>query len=67
MQSLTSNTVKPMAKQIDILCSENTLYNAWIVVKEKGAAGGIDGVTIQEFDKEKKKPFIRSAQNVMLA
>ena len=56
-----------MAKQIDILCSENTLYNAWIIVKEKGAAGGIDGVTIQEFDKEKKKPFIRSALNVMHA
>ena len=34
-----------MAKQIDILCSENTLYNAWIIVKEKGAAGGIDGIT----------------------
>ena len=44
-----------MAKQIDILCSEITLYNAWSVVKEKGSAGGIDGMTIQEFDKEKRK------------
>ena len=44
-----------MAKQMEILCSESTLYNAWSVVKAKGAAGGIDGVTIQEFEKEKRK------------
>lgn len=44
-----------MAKQIDILCSEITLYNAWNIVKEKGAAGGIDGVTIMEFEKDKRK------------
>jgi CRISPR-associated endonuclease Cas1 len=31
-----------MAKQIDILCSEVALYNAWNIVKEKGATGGID-------------------------
>ena len=30
-----------MAKQIDILCSEVTLYNAWNIVKEKGSAGGM--------------------------
>ena len=30
-----------MAKQIDILCSEVALYNAWNIVKEKGAAGGM--------------------------
>ena len=53
-----------MAKQIDILCSENTLYNAWIIVKEKGAAGGIDGVTIQEFDKEKKKQIPKLAEEL---
>ena len=47
--------LKPMAKQMEILCSESTLYNAWSVVKAKGAAGGIDGVTIQEFEKEKRK------------
>ena len=44
-----------MAKQIDILCSESSLYNAWTIVKAKGAAGGIDGITIQEFEKEKRK------------
>lgn len=44
-----------MAKQIDMLCSESALYNAWNIVKEKGAMGGIDGVSIQDFDKEKRK------------
>ena len=39
-----------MAKQIDILCSEITLYNVWSFVKAKGAAGGIDGITIQDFE-----------------
>ena len=53
-----------MAKQIDILCSENSLYNAWITVKEKGAAGGIDGVTIQEFDKDKRKQIHRLVEEL---
>jgi len=47
-----------MAKQIDILCSESSLYNAWNIVKAKGAAGGIDGVSIQEFEKEKRKDWV---------
>ena len=54
MQAVRTRAL-PMAKQIDILCSEKTLYDAWNVVKAKGAAGGIDGVTIQEFEKEKRK------------
>lgn len=32
------------------LCSESILYNAWKVVKEKNAAGGIDGITVSYFD-----------------
>lgn len=40
---------------MDILCSETSLYNAWNIVREKGSAGGIDGVTIQEFENEKRK------------
>lgn len=42
-----------MPTQFAILCQEATLYEAWNIVKEKGAMGGIDGVTIQEFNKEK--------------
>ncbi len=34
-----------MPSQFNTLCQEITLYNAWSIVKEKGAAGGIDGIT----------------------
>lgn len=44
-----------MPTQFNTLCQESSLYNAWSVVKEKGSHGGIDGVTIHEFDKEKRK------------
>ena len=44
-----------MPTQFNILCQETTLYKAWNSVKSKGSAGGIDGVTIQEFDREKRK------------
>lgn len=44
-----------MATQFDTLCRETTLYNAWNIVKEKGSAGGIDGITIQEFEKDKRR------------
>ena len=44
-----------MPTQFNTLCQETTLYDAWSVVKSKGSAGGIDGITIQDFDKEKRK------------
>ncbi len=44
-----------MSKQLKKLYSESSLYNAWSIVKAKGSAGGIDGVTIQEFDTVKRK------------
>lgn len=39
--------------QFNTLCQETTLYEAWNTVKSKGSAGGVDGVTIEEFNKEK--------------
>lgn len=42
-----------MVTQFNILCQESTLYKAWNIVKSKGSAGGIDGVTIDEFNKGK--------------
>ena len=54
----------PMPKQAETLCSERTLYDAWNVVKEKGSAGGIDGVTIQIFDKEKRKEIPKLAEEL---
>lgn len=32
------------------LCKESTLFEAWKTVKEKKSSGGIDGVTISEFE-----------------
>ena len=45
----------PMPTQFNILCQETTLYDAWNTVKSKCSVGGMDGLTIQEFDKEKRK------------
>jgi group II intron reverse transcriptase/maturase/CRISPR-associated endonuclease Cas1 len=42
-----------MPTQFNTLCQETTLYEAWNAVKSKGSAGGVDGVTIEEFNKEK--------------
>ena len=53
-----------MPTQFATLCQETTLYNAWNIVREKGAAGGIDGVSIQEFDKDKRKQIPRLAEEL---
>jgi len=42
-----------MQTQYITLCRESTLYKAWNEVKSKGSAGGIDGVTIADFNKDK--------------
>lgn len=34
----------------DKLCQNQTLLNAWKIVKRKGSSGGIDGLSIKEFD-----------------
>ena len=44
-----------MPTQFNTLCQEATLYDAWNAVKSKGSAGGIDGVTTQEFNQDKIK------------
>lgn len=53
-----------MPTQFNILCQETTLYNAWNIVKEKGAVGGIDGVTIQEFEKDKRKQISKLVEEL---
>lgn len=42
-----------MPTQFNTLCQEATLYKAWGTVKSKGSAGGIDGISIEEFGKDK--------------
>lgn len=34
----------------DLLCQNHTLLEAWKSVKQKGSAGGIDGMSIELFD-----------------
>ena len=53
-----------MPTQFNTLCQETTLYNAWNIVKEKGAMGGIDGVTIQEFEKDKRRQIPKLAEEL---
>ena len=47
------NLIIIMPIQFQTLCLESTLNAAWNTVKSKGSAGGIDGVTIEEFTKDK--------------
>lgn len=55
-----------MPTQFNTLCQETTLYNAWNVVKEKGAMGGIDGMTIQEFEKDKRGQIPKLAEELTI-
>lgn len=32
------------------LCSQSLLFDAWKAVKQKGSAGGVDGVTLLQFE-----------------
>lgn len=45
-----------MPAQLNMLCQIPRLYLAWNMVKAKGSVGGIDGMTIVEFENEKKEP-----------
>ena len=53
-----------MPPQITSLCQEVRLYLAWNTVKAKGAGGGIDGVSVLEFEKEKRKQIPKLAEEL---
>ena len=40
-----------MPAQLNALCQIPRLYLAWNMVKAKGSVGGIDGISIIEFEK----------------
>ena len=44
-----------MPAQRNALCQIPRLYLAWNTVKAKGAVGGIDGISILEFEKERSE------------
>lgn len=53
-----------MPTQLNNLCQILRLYHAWSTVKAKGSAGGIDGITILEFEKEKEKQILKLADEL---
>ncbi len=50
-----------MPIQLNTPCQIPRLYLAWNTVKAKGSVGGIDGITIIEFEKEKRKEPVKIA------
>ena len=44
-----------MAPLFEKLCQQNTLYDAWYLVKSKKSAGGIDGMSVADFDADARQ------------
>lgn len=42
----------PYQTMFQTLCSEKHLLHAWKEIKSKGSAGGIDGQTTEDFEKD---------------
>ena len=53
-----------MPAQLNTLCQIPHLYLAWNMVKAKGSTGGIDGVSILGFEKEKRKEIPKLAEEL---
>ena len=53
-----------MLTQFNMLCQESHLYYAWKMVKAKGSVGGIDGISIDAFDKERGKLIPQLAEEL---
>lgn len=53
-----------MSSQLNMLCQIPRLHLAWNMVKTKGSTGGIDGVSILEFEKEKRKELPKLAEEL---
>lgn len=45
---MASSTVGPSL--YSRLCSQSLLFDAWKIVKQKGSAGGVDGVSLLQFE-----------------
>lgn len=53
-----------MPSQLTTLCQIPRLHLAWNTVKAKGSAGGIDGMTIIEFEHNKRKEILKLAEEL---
>ena len=45
---MASSTVGPSL--YSRLCSQSLLFDAWRIVKQKGSVGGVDGVSLLQFE-----------------
>lgn len=50
-----------MSAQLTALCQIPRLHLAWNTVKTKGSVGGIDGISIGDFEKDKRKQILQLA------
>lgn len=53
-----------MPAQLNMLCQIPRLHLAWGTVKAKGSTGGIDGISILEFEKDKRKEILKLAEEL---
>jgi len=53
-----------MPAQFNLLCQIPRLHLAWNLVKAKGSVGGIDGMTIIEFEHDKRKEIPKLAEEL---
>lgn len=53
-----------MSQQWKKLCSESLLLAAWKAVRSKGSTGGIDGVTVIEFEKNIQRRLLSIADDI---
>ena len=53
-----------MPVQLNALCQIPRLYLAWNTVKAKGSVGGIDGISIIEFEREMRKEIPKLAEQL---
>lgn len=53
-----------MPAQLNMLCQIPRLHLAWNTVKAKGSAGGIDGMTIIEFEHNKRKEILKLSEEL---
>lgn len=53
-----------MPAQLNMLCQIPRLHLAWCTVKAKGSVGGIDGISIDEFEKNKRREIAKLAEEL---
>lgn len=53
-----------MPAQFNTLCQIPRLHLAWNTVKAKGSVGGIDGISIDAFEKDKRRQIPKLAEEL---